>query len=269
MTAHTADVRVEWVTIDGPDVPITAFVARPDHDAPVPVVVVLHENPGITEWRQRETVRLCEQWGYALIVMSTYSRIGAAPPPGPFATPDERRRAAFLAMPDAQVAADLDVTMAWVRSRPGLRADAVGLLGFCSGGGQALYAACTRTGLADCVVLIYGNVVLRGEFTADRTPLDRIPLVPALDAPVQGHFGSLDHEVPPNHVDRLEAELARAGKPAEIHRYEGAGHVFSDETHPNHHPDATRLMWERITRFLQTHLAPTRMDRRARRAIRG
>ena len=260
MTVQNAGVRVEWVTIDGPDVPITAFVARPDHDAPVPVVVVLHENPGITEWRQRETVRLSAQWAYALVVMSTYSRIGAAPPAGPFATPDDRRRAAFLAMPDAQVAADLDVTMAWVRRQPGFRADAVGLLGFCSGGGQALYAACTRDGLADCVVLVYGNVVLRSEFTADRVPLDRIPLVPALDAPIQGHFGSLDHEIPPDHVDRLETALSDAGKSAEIHRYDGAGHVFSDENHPTHHPEATRLMWQRITRFLRAHLESAETD---------
>lgn len=254
MTAHSTGVRVEWVTIAGSEVPITAFVARPHHDEPVPVVVVLHENPGITDWRQRETVRLCEHWGYALVVMSTYSRIGAVPPAGPFATADDRRRAAFLAMPDAQVAADLDTTMAWVRQQPGFRADAVGLLGFCSGGGQALYAACTRAGLADCVVLIYGNVVLRSEFTADRIPLDRIPLVPNLDAPLQGHFGSLDHEIPPAHVDRLEAALTEAGKEAEIHRYKGAGHVFSDETHPNHHPESSRLMWNRVRRFLLGHL---------------
>jgi carboxymethylenebutenolidase len=259
MTTPVAQTRTEWVSIPGPQVPITAFVARPGHDAPVPVVVVVHENPGITEWRQQETVRLSSEWGYALVVMSTYSRIGATPPQGPFATPDERRRAAFLAMPDDQVARDLDVTMAWVRAQSGFRADAVGLLGFCSGGGQAFYAACTRPDIADCLVVIYGNIVLRGEFTTDRVPLDRIPLVSGLRAPMQGHFGSRDHEVPPAHVDRLERELAATGKTAEIHRYPDAGHVFSDRTHPNYDDAATRLMWGRVQDFLGRHLGGSRV----------
>lgn len=247
-------VVTEWLTAPGPDVGITLFVARPRVAGPVPAVVVLPENLGITPWRQQESTRLAGEWGYGVITMSTYSRIGGQPPRGPFESAEERRRANFLAMPDEQVARDAEATIGWVRNRPEYRSDAVGLLGFCSGGGQALYAACTRSALAECVVLIYGNIILRSEFTEDRQPLDRLPLVKNLDTALQGHFGSLDHEIPPDHVDRLAAELAQHDKPGELFRYEGARHVFSDQTHPNHDPAATGLMWERIARFLHHRL---------------
>jgi carboxymethylenebutenolidase len=157
-------------------------------------------------------------------------------------------------MPDEQVAGDVQTTIDWVRRQPEYRSDAVALLGFCSGGGQALYAACTRGRIADCVVLIYGNIILRSQFTVDREPLDRLPLVRNLDTPLQGHFGELDHEIPPEHVDRLDAELARHGKTGQLFRYAGARHVFSDETHANYDPAATKLMWDRITRFLHSRL---------------
>jgi carboxymethylenebutenolidase len=252
----TLDVGVvtEWLTIPGPGTQLTLFVARPQVPEPLPAVVVLPENLGITEWRQQESARMAAEWGYAVVTMSTYSRIGAKPPQGPFATQDDRRRAAFLAMPDEQVAGDVQAAIAWVREQPQFRSDAVALLGFCSGGGQALYAACTRDKLAECLVVIYGNIILRPEFTEDRRPLDRLPLIRDLDVVLQGHFGALDHEIPPEHVDRLESELGRHGKAGEMFRYEGARHVFSDETHPNYDRAATSLMWQRIARFLHEHL---------------
>lgn len=251
--AERSDVVTGWESIPAVGFDLVVYEARPASTGPLPVLIVIPENLGIGDWRQAETQRMAADLGVAVLVMSTYSRIGAKPPQGPFDTPDDRRRAAFLAMPDDQVADDLDVLCRWVVEQDrfsGMPA----LLGFCSGGGQALYATCTRKGLASCVVLIYGNVILRGEFTPDRQPLDRLPLVGELDCPLQGHFGELDHEVPPDHVDRLEALLADHHKSYAIYRYPGAGHVFSDETHPNFNKSATEEMWQRIYPFVQAHL---------------
>jgi carboxymethylenebutenolidase len=242
-----------WQTIPGDAVDLRAFVVEPDAAGADHVLIVVHENPGITEWRQQETRRMAADLGWAVVVMSTYSRIGGEPPPGPFETPEERRRAAFLAMPDEQVSSDLAVTAQWARARWGLGDRLPALLGFCSGGGQVLYTACTSSGLAACVVAIYGNVVLRGELTEDGQPIDRVLIAQRLDGPLQLHVGTEDVAVPLADVDRLEAELVRTDKTFEIHRYPGAGHVFSDETHPNYDRDATAAMWPRIYAFLHEH----------------
>ncbi|MDQ6730737.1 MAG: dienelactone hydrolase family protein [Actinomycetota bacterium] len=244
---------VSWQTIPGGELDLQAFVAEPARPVDGRALIVLHENPGITEWRQRETARMAADLRWTVVVMNAYSRLDGAPPPGPFDTQDERRRAAFLSMPDEQVARDLEVTANWVRARTGGRTPA--LLGFCSGGGQAIYAVSTRRGLAGCVVAIYGNIVLRGDLTEDREPLDRVPLARHIDCPVQLHIGTEDSEIPAKHVDRLEAELTRAHKTFEIHRYEGAGHVFADETHPNYDAAATAEMWPQVYAFLREHVS--------------
>ena len=246
-------IRSEWVTIPSHDVGIVAFVARPESATDVPALIVVPENLGVTAWRQQETERMAADLGWAVIAMSPYSRLGGKPPQGPFDTQDERRRAAFLAMPDEQVAADLAATVSWVRGQSYTSGGLPALLGFCSGGGEVLYSVCTRTDLAACAVSIYGNLVLPGALTEDEQPNDRIPLVANLSCPVQLHVGTQDPHIPPADVERFEAELARHGKSYEIHRYEGANHVFADPGHPNWDADATAQLWPRVARFLHQH----------------
>jgi carboxymethylenebutenolidase len=244
-------IVTSWEKIPSPDVEILAYVARPKHALAVQTLIIIPENPGITEWRQEETRRMAAELDWALVVMSPYSRIGGQPPQGPFDTPDDRRRAAFLAMPDEQVAHDLTATASWLAARDYASADRPAVLGFCSGGGQAIYVAATRPEVAACVVSIYGNIVLRGEFTEDRTPIERFEYASRIECPVQMHVGTLDFEIPAAHVDRFEADLAEHGKDHEIYRYPGADHIFSDERHPNYNPEATAEMWPRIFSFLR------------------
>lgn len=247
VSTHEAAVPVP----DGPDIPV--FVARPTVADRQRSLVVVPENPGITEWRQGETARMAAELGWNVIVMNQYSRIGGKPPAGPFDSPDERRRAAFLAMPDAQVAADLDRTLAWVTAEGYESAGPPAVLGFCSGGGQLIYALAEGSRVARCAVTIYGNIVLRAELTADGEPLSRIDMATRIDCPLQMHFGSLDTEIAQEHIDEFEAALATTGQPYEIHRYEGADHIFTDGTHPNYNPEATALVWPRVYRFLREH----------------
>lgn len=244
-------IVTSWERIQSPEVQIVAFVARSAEATSAPALIVIPENPGITEWRQEETRRMAVDMGWPIVVMSPYSRLGGEPPRGPFETADDRRRAAFLAMPDEQVARDLEATAAWVTAQSFTRDEPPALLGFCSGGGQAIYAAATRPRLVTCVVSIYGNIVLRGEFTEDRTPLERFEYARRLACPVQLHVGSEDFEIPAAHVDRFEAELAEHGKDFEIYRYKGADHIFADERHPNYNSEATAELWPRVYSFLR------------------
>jgi carboxymethylenebutenolidase len=247
------DVSLLHVPADGFDV--VAFVAKPEGEGPFPVLFVIPENPGLVKGRQEETLRQVKELGAAVVVLSPYSRLGGSPPPGPWESQDQRRRANFLAMPDEQVADDLDLLVTWVLdNEPWADPKRAALLGYCSGGGQAFYAVATRKIPVRCLVAIYGNILLRGDFTADWQPIDRIPMASKVDLPFQGHFGSLDHEIGPEQVARLDAELERAGKDYVIYNYEGAGHVFADPNHPNHHPEATKLLWERTYAFLHRFL---------------
>ncbi len=247
------DVETNWITFRNGSEEIGGFVARPRSKGPWPGLVAGHENLGLTEYRQNETAQMAAH-GIAVFVTNLYSRIGGKAPVGPFVTPDERRRAAFLSMPDDRSADDFVASAAWLRGQSYVDANAVALLGFCSGGSLAFYTACKRPGAFRCLVSIYGNIILRGEFTEDRQPKSRIPLASLLSCPMQGHYGAKDSEIPPTHVAELWRVLAEHDKRFEFYSYPGANHVFSDSSHPNYQPEATRLMWSRTYRYLREQL---------------
>lgn len=249
-------IATSWEEVPSPDVDVVVFVARLEGGTDAQSLIVVPENIGITKWREEESKRMAADLGWPVVVMSPYSRLGGNPPAGPFETQEERRRAAFLAMPDEQVARDLDATVAWTREQSYTNDRLPALLGFCSGGGQALYSVCTRRALAACLVSIYGNVVLSGDFTEDRQPIDRIPSVTSLDCPFQLHAGTEDFTIPEDQLQRLEAELPKSGQPYEIHRYPGANHIFADGSHPNYDAKASAELWPRVYDFLNRYTDP-------------
>jgi carboxymethylenebutenolidase len=247
------NVETRWVTCPNGDVEVSALLARPAGSGSHPGLVVVPENIGLTDARQEETAEMASH-GLAVLAISPYSRIGGSPPAGPFKDDDERRRANFLAMPDEQIVGDILAAAAWLSSQPFV-AGGVGALGFCSGGSQAFVTASTHPGIFECLVSIYGNIVLPAELTPDWKPVSRLPLVRSLSCPFQGHFGSDDFVVPPADVDALEDEFRAQGIEAEIYRYAGAGHVFAGRAHPNYNREAAELMWPRVYNFLSSHLA--------------
>ena len=246
------EVDCQLVSFPNSRVHVAGFFARPTEPGNHRGVVVVPENVGLTEHRQAETAAMAEH-GYAVLAVNLFSRVGGRPPAGPFVDDAERRRTNFLAMPDEQALGDILAGARWLRAQPSV--SGIGVLGFCSGGSQAFVAACTHPGMFDCVVSIYGNIVLPGELTRDFNPISRLRHVRGLSCPFQGHYGELDHVVPPEDVDALEQELRRYDRVAEVHRYPGAGHVFADPGHPNHDRVATELLWSRVYPFLAERIA--------------
>jgi carboxymethylenebutenolidase len=75
-----------------------------------------------------------------------------------------------------------------------------------------------------------------------------------LHVPLQGHFGAADQGITVARVEAFKAALRKAGKPAEIFIYPGAGHAFMDDTRPSYHADAARQGWARTLAFFQKYL---------------
>ncbi|HZR80115.1 MAG TPA: dienelactone hydrolase family protein [Candidatus Binatia bacterium] len=114
--------------------------------------------------------------------------------------------------------------------------------GFCMGGALTVLAGVHVPEL-DAAVCFYG-----------------IPPVEAADparmrVPFQGHFANRDDWCTPAAVDRLEAGLARAGVPYEVHRYD-AQHAFMNERRPEVYDRAAAdLAWRRMLDFLARTMA--------------
>ena len=112
--------------------------------------------------------------------------------------------------------------------------------GFCMGGALAVIAA-AKLPECDAAVSFYGIPPEDQAHPAD------------MKVPFQGHFAKADEWCTPEAVDRLEAALALASIPWEIHRY-GAAHGFFNETIEAYDAAACEHSWARTLDFLAKHL---------------
>jgi carboxymethylenebutenolidase len=126
----------------------------------------------------------------------------------------------------------------------GVQGDGVGALGFCLGGGLAVWAAATCPKVTAAVTYYYVMPHGKPDFAKVR-------------GPVLGHFGTADEFVSPDAAKALEAELRDAGADVTFHYYDDAGHAFFNETDRlgTYDAGAAALSWERSVKFLREVLA--------------
>ncbi|MDT4917407.1 MAG: carboxymethylenebutenolidase [Pseudonocardiales bacterium] len=227
---------------------IEAYLAHPEGDAPRGGVVVIHHLPGYDR-ATKEIVRRFAELGYDALCPNLFFR------EAPGAAPDDAAAAARArgGTPDEQLVGDVAGAAKYLRSLPTSNAK-VGVIGYCSGGRQAVLAACNVD--LDAAVDCYGAYVT-GTPPAD-FPIKVSNLVeqlPNLRCPLLGLFGNEDARPSPEHVDELEQLLAAHGKSFEAHRYDDTGHGFFSVDRPSYRVAAANDGWEQITRFFGTHLA--------------
>jgi carboxymethylenebutenolidase len=227
---------------------IEAYLARPDDDERRGGVVVIHHLPGYDR-ATKEIVRRFAELGYDAICPNLFHR------EAPGAAPDDAAAAvrAQGGTPDEQLVGDVAGAAAYLRGLPTSNGK-VGVIGYCSGGRQAVLAACNVD--LDAAVDCYGAYVTgtpSPDFPIKVTNL--VDQLPNLRCPLLGLFGNEDARPSPEHVDELEEILQRNGKSFELHRYDDAGHGFFATDRPSYRVAAANDGWEQITRFFGTHLA--------------
>jgi len=121
----------------------------------------------------------------------------------------------------------------------------IGVVGFCMGGGLALFLASSRPDAVAAVVPCYG--VLPWE--------EAHPDYTALNAAVQIHCAGKDDFFTPAAAEELVGVLSTLEKDVELHLYPESQHAFFNEDRPEvFDADASKLLWERTLRFLKEQL---------------
>src|SRR2546428_1378954 len=141
----SADIHTEYVKFPSGRDTITAYLAYPERKDPAPVVVVIHEIFGMSDFVRQTTEQLAKD-GFVAIAPDLLSRRGGTPP----STDDARTLTAGLD-PDT-VTKDLDATVAYVKRVKAARRDRVGVIGFCSGGRAGVRVAPHHPSLVAIVV---------------------------------------------------------------------------------------------------------------------
>ncbi len=248
--AGASQLRSEWVEYSSGGAAIRAYFSVPQGRGPWPGVVMIHENPGVTEHRMDVTRRLAAA-GYATITPDLFSRVGGKPPSG--ASDVERRQKIDIALPDDQVFNDLMNGYGYLKSRPETIADRIALYGICMGGGKGFNTVC-RTDVFRCFVDFYGPIIVKAEVTPDGKERSYLPMAPALSCPMQYHVGDQDVVCPPGHVAQLRTLLQRHNKQAEFFVYPAAEHAFHDDSARRYAPESAELAWSRALKFFDAHL---------------
>lgn len=198
----------EWVTIKNGARNVQAFVVYPEVKGKAPVVLVIHEIFGLTDWVRDVADQLASN-GYIAIAPDLLS--GMAPGGGKssdFAGVDAAREAVSKLPPD-QVTSDLNATAEYAKKLPAA-SDKLMVAGFCWGGGQSFRFATNRKDLAAAFVF-YGPPPQSG--------------IENITAPVYGFYGGNDARINAT-IPETEPKMKAAGKMYEPVVYEGAGHGF-------------------------------------------
>lgn len=138
--------------------------------------------------------------------------------------------------------ATLNAAVSYLKQRPEVRANAVGVTGFCMGGSFALLLACRNQ-----------EIRASAPFYGDVPPND---VLRDLSAPVLFIGAERDQWVTTEKMERLRKALHDYGKRGEVVIYKGADHAFFNDTRPEvYNQEAAEDAWQRVVSFLQENLA--------------
>jgi carboxymethylenebutenolidase len=226
-----ADIKVE-----GRDKPVKAFVVYPEVKDKAPVVIVIHEIFGLSDWIKSVTDQLAAD-GFIAIAPDLLS--GKGPKGGgtdEFAGGDVRKAVQSITPEEATKA--LDAVREYGMKLPASNGKTA-TIGFCWGGGRSFDYATRQPGLSAAVVY-YGT-----------SPSDEA--LKNVSAPVLGHYGSDDARVNKT-IEPAQAAMKAAGKSYTPHIYEGAGHGFlrqQDGREAN--AKAAQQAWPETVKFIREH----------------
>lgn len=224
---------------------IPGYYARPEGKGPYPTIVVIHEIWGVHEYIQDVCRRLAKA-GYFAVAPELFARQGD---PRTMTDNSQIMQQIVNKVPDAQVASDLDATVAWARKDKTANTIKLGVTGFCWGGRQVWMYAFHNPKLK-AAVSWYGFLTHPDSPITPKGPLD---LVPTLKVPVLGLYGGADPNNPEPVVREMEAKLKDAHKQCEFVIYPDTPHGFFADYRPSYRPEAAKDGWARMLAWFKAH----------------
>ena len=199
----------EYVMIDaGGGDSLKLWVVYPERRDKAPVVVVIHEIFGLSDWIRGVGDQLAAD-GFIAVVPDLLT--GHGPHGGGTDSLGQQGAvAAIRTLPRDEVIRRVNAAARYGKSLPAAK-DRVGTVGFCWGGGWSFQMAALLEG-SRAAVVYYG-------------PNPDSTLLAQVRAPVLGLYGGDDARVGAT-IPPAQAYMQRTHKPYDVHSFEGAGHGF-------------------------------------------
>ena len=238
---NTSPRHGEWidVKVPGSDQPVKTWIVYPERSTRAPVVIVIHEIYGLTDWIRSVADQLAAD-GFIALAPDVLSGKG----------PDGGDTDSFGSR-DAVVGAMRKLSREEVTTRLnairdyGIKLPAAtekfGSIGFCWGGSTS-FAYATAQPELNAAVVYYGSAPAAAGLGK-------------INAPVLGFYGGDDARVNAG-IPAAETGMKDLGKSYEHHIYEGAGHGFlrAQDDRDGANMRATQQAWPRTVAFFRQHL---------------
>jgi carboxymethylenebutenolidase len=227
------DVAAGPVEFPGVDATLRGYLARPAAGGPHPVVLVCHENRGLTAHIEDVTRRVAKA-GYVGLAVDLLSRAG-----GTAAVGSDNVPGALSGMQPDQFVQDFRSGWEHTATLPEADAPRLGMVGFCFGGGITWQVA-THLPELRAAVPFYG-------------PQPPVEDVPNIEAAVLAIYGELDSRINGG-IAAIEAAMQANGKTFEKQIYAGADHAFHNDTSSRYNAEAARDAWARSLAWFGKYL---------------
>lgn len=239
------EIQSRTVTLTAADGPMPAYECQPTGRKPAPAIIVIMEAFGLNSHIKDVTERVARE-GYVAIAPDLYYRFGS--PIVPYQ--DIQKAIGYLQQfQDEKIMGDVGATIAHLKGQSFVRADRIGIMGFCMGGKFTFLAAARHADDLRAAVSFYG-----GGIVSD-APSAPINSAGQIKHPILCFFGDKDPLIPLEQANRVEATLKGPGKPHDVKIYEGATHGFFCNDRPSYHPEAAHDAWEKTTTWFSRYLA--------------
>jgi len=236
-------VKGSMIRITQGQTKLSGYLALPKGAGTHATVIVVQEWWGVNDWVKQQADSLAAH-GYVAFAPDLYH--------GKVAYDEATAHQLMSGLTDEDAMATLRAAADFLRSREDVRAQAIGVIGWCMGGKYAIRLAAADPGIRACV-MYYG------------APITDETAIRGLQAAVLGNFGEEDQGPTPEQVRAFEAALRKAGKKVDFKIYPGAGHAFANVNNPwgGYRPAPAKDAWARTLDFLNRELKLASLPNRA------
>lgn len=228
------------------DYAMPVYEARPASGSGHPIVLVISEIWGVHEYI-RDCARRFAKVGYYAIAPELFKREGGVG----HLTDVQAILRIVLAQPREQTLGDLKAAIDWAKTRPGVRADRVGVNGWCWGGSTTIQVAATNPDVKAAVAW-YGPP--GRPYQGRSGPVTGFDVVKDIKAPFLGLFGEKDANPRPEDAARFGGMLRAHNPNSDIVIFPGVGHAFHADYRPSYGAWAAAQGWKMCVEFLDRHL---------------
>jgi carboxymethylenebutenolidase len=207
-------------------------LAKPKGNGPFPIVLICHENRGLTD-HIKDVARRAAKAGYASLAVDLLSREGGtdkvgANVPGVLGNVQPTR---FVD--------DFKAGLVYMQAQAFAQKDRAGMFGFCFGGGITWRCATLMPELGAAV-----------PFYGPNPPLEDIAKTKAA---VLAIYGGTDTRINAG-IPEVESAMKANNKTFEKLIYDGAGHAFHNDTGGSYNANAAKDAWAKTLAWLDKYV---------------